>query len=314
MYIIIEKQTNSQRTKSLKEKTLGSLLETARKEKGINKSILCRGLCTLTAYSRYEQDKRIPDKFLANALLERLGINPFRYEFVTSNIEFKYSILREKIEFLIWKKDFEKISKMINTYQKIEKPLGKLHKQYILFLQAYISLHTQAKDNTEDIFKSALKITECDEAIKGEQMLFTDIEMKICYYYAEYLYHNGKQDYAYTLFNILNNYFTKIQWDNVKREKYYPNIIFHLAQQEFDSYNFGNALHYLQTSEKIMKNSYKIDGLYKILELKNKFENFKIEPEEINFRKALEIINISKSGKITEEGIKIWENTINQQS
>ena len=50
------------------------------------------------ALSRYESDERIPDKFLMDALLERLGFQPSKYEFVASDQEFEYSMKRAQIE------------------------------------------------------------------------------------------------------------------------------------------------------------------------------------------------------------------------
>lgn len=51
-----------------------SLLLTKEREKqGISQERLCRGLCAVSALSRYENGERIPDRLLMNALIQRLG-------------------------------------------------------------------------------------------------------------------------------------------------------------------------------------------------------------------------------------------------
>lgn len=78
--------------------TLGELISFHRMDKKIAKAALCEGLCSITALTRYEKGLRIPDKFLADALLERLGLSPYVYEFVTSEDEFYFVIQRKKID------------------------------------------------------------------------------------------------------------------------------------------------------------------------------------------------------------------------
>lgn len=48
------------------EISIGELLENQRKEKRYSKSMVCRGLCSVTALSRYENGLRVPDKFCLN--------------------------------------------------------------------------------------------------------------------------------------------------------------------------------------------------------------------------------------------------------
>lgn len=54
--------------------TIFSLFLTKEREKqGISQERLCRGLCAVSALSRYENGERIPDRLLMNALIQRLG-------------------------------------------------------------------------------------------------------------------------------------------------------------------------------------------------------------------------------------------------
>ena len=82
----------------MESNTLGRILRENREKQKLSKQKVCRGLCTVMALSRYESDERIPDKFLMDALLERLGFQPSKYEFVASDQEFEYSMKRAQKE------------------------------------------------------------------------------------------------------------------------------------------------------------------------------------------------------------------------
>lgn len=70
------------------EISIAELLEKLRNENGYSKTMVCRGICSVTALSRYETGMRIPDKFLLEYLLQRLGCNPQQYEMIISNEEY----------------------------------------------------------------------------------------------------------------------------------------------------------------------------------------------------------------------------------
>lgn len=55
--------------------TIGRLIHDLRKEQCISQTILCQGLCSKSKLSKIENDLLQPDIFLAEALLQRLGIS-----------------------------------------------------------------------------------------------------------------------------------------------------------------------------------------------------------------------------------------------
>lgn len=80
------------------KKTVGNLIRSIREKRKITREKLSLGLCSATTLMRYELGERIPDKFMADALLERMGQIPFRYEFIGSEQEFKFRMMRNYIE------------------------------------------------------------------------------------------------------------------------------------------------------------------------------------------------------------------------
>ena len=97
------------------ENTFGELMESNRKVKNVKRTKLCRGLCSIMALSRYENDERMPEKIMADSLLERLGIFPYQFEFVLSDEEYRQIMLRKEIENAIWEKQIICISHIGST-------------------------------------------------------------------------------------------------------------------------------------------------------------------------------------------------------
>ena len=75
---------------------VGQILINLRKKRHVNQDILCRGLCTVSAFSRYERGERIPDRLLLNALVQRLGGSAEYIITAVSDAEYSY---------LCWKRD-----------------------------------------------------------------------------------------------------------------------------------------------------------------------------------------------------------------
>ena len=301
----------------MKQNTLGALIQKTRENRKISKVALCHGLCTITALTRYELDIRIPDKFLTDALLQRLGINPFQFEFISSDQEFMYSMKRTELEKLLYHNEIEKALIILNEYGEEIKDNDFLHNQYILLIKAII--HGKQAEYNKAIFllQQALEYTKCnyDHFGKTDNMLLTDIEIRIIYMLAKYLYCEGKTTESYSKFNALKQYINKMNWDKEKYKEYYPHILYRLSQQEIDLYNWGTAYNYLNEAEKILIQNYKLDNLYEILELKDYvLTQMSIDErscDNADFILALKIISTSINGKITKEGIALWENTAN---
>ena len=263
------------RVEEMCKKTLGNLLEETREKRKIKKVQLCHGLCTITALTRYEQDIRIPDKFLVDALLERLGLSTFRYEFVTSEQEFVYSMRRKQIQEYILNENFEKALEAINDYMFQIKNTDKLHKQYLFLKKAEIAGRYEEYKLGLEYLIEGMQCTECyiEDETDIKNMLFSNIEMNIHYLYAKYLYYDKKQDLSFCRFQLLKKYIDRKQWDAIKREEYYPHILYRLSQQEMKNYNYGKALVYLESAQKILLSSYKIDNLCEVLQLKKELLN-----------------------------------------
>ncbi|MCD8327065.1 MAG: helix-turn-helix domain-containing protein [Lachnospiraceae bacterium] len=74
--------------------SIGETLKIIRREQNVSQEKLCLGLCSKTAYSRFELGERIPDRLLVNTLLERLGKDASKLSTVMQSEEYTYLIWR----------------------------------------------------------------------------------------------------------------------------------------------------------------------------------------------------------------------------
>lgn len=77
--------------------TIGKLIHELRTEQNVSQIVLCEGLCSKSKLSKIENDKLQPDIFLAEALLQRLGLSERIFTFWGNERESKIHELRFKL-------------------------------------------------------------------------------------------------------------------------------------------------------------------------------------------------------------------------
>lgn len=301
----------------MKTNTLGKILQEKRESQGFSRQKVCRGLCSVMALTRYERDERVPDKFLADALLERVGLNPFRYEFIVSDQEFSFSMERDCIEKMLYKGNDNDAWDALERYEKRIQKKDILHYQYIMLKRAILLGRVKKYEEAVKTLKIALGYTKCSEQemLKQGTFLLTGIETELYYLLGKFQYLRGETHEACNVFMILKNYIEYKQWDNGKWKEYYPHILYRLAQFELNKYNFGKSYEYLEKAEDVLVEEYRIDNLYEILELKKEV-CLKLgikEDKNKMFAIALKMISMSENGRLSKEGMNLWESTVNQQ-
>lgn len=302
---------------NMKTNTLGKILQEKRESQGFSREKVCRGLCSIMALARYERNERVPDKFLADALLERLGLNPFRYEFIVSDQEFSFSMERECIEKMLYKGDDNIVWEALERYEKGIQKKDILHYQYIMLKRAILLGRVRRYKEAVKLLKVALRYTKCsdEELLKQGTFLLTGTEIELYYLLGKFQYLLGETHEACNVFMMIKNYIEHKQWDSEKWKEFYPHILYRLAQFELNKHNFGKSYSYLKKAEEILVEEYRIDNLYEILELKKEVclkLGIKNETNEM-FEIALKLISMSENGRLSKEGMNLWESTVNQQ-
>lgn len=318
-----EERIMTKQTEESKGTKIGWFLKKTRKERKVTRSQLCYGLCTETALARYEQGKRIPDKFLADAFFERLGLIPYQFEFVDSDQEFQYRILRNEIEKKLRKKESDAALAELDAYEAGLKKKDFLHRQYILLKRAEIALEREDYKTSGEYLQEGFRCTKIAEAASGKtapvNRLFTDQETRLVYDLIKCLNAQGKTKEAESFCRMLKQYMDAAAWDKLKQKEYSPYILYCLARSEAENHNTGRAWEYLEKAKKILLENYRMDHLCEILELENRLTETKTEAEmqkienRTDFLNALRIVSEYHDGQISEKGMQIWENTAKRQ-
>lgn len=300
------------------ENTLGELIEKNRIARNISKSKLCRGLCSVTALTRYEQDVRIPGKMLVDALLERLGIKPYQFEFILSDEEFQQSMLRNKIEDAIWNDLLKTARENLAEYRKNIKSCPMLHQQFVLSKEGEIAKKEHQINTAVKKFQQALECTGVEKVLEAESMdvLFSKAEIDIIYHLAECLYFTGEIEHSYIMFEKLKKYIEEVCWDDEKRLTYYPHILYRISEYAYQKCNFGIAESLLAEARNEMIQEFQLSELYEIMCLLKKVreKNRRLfTSEEQEFLTAMEIIKLGNYGEITDQGVELWQSTVSQQ-
>lgn len=304
----------------MQEMTLGEMLENMRTDKNISKVQLCEGICTITALTRYEQDVRVPDKFVIDCLLERLGKNPNKIEFIDTDEEFKMSMYRNRIEKKFFQEEFLEVEELLKGYEGEIRHAMNLHQQYISFKRGQLAVIHRKLEDALELFLQALSYTKRKEIMEfgiGKKVL-SDIEVEVLYSLAEIYLKTGEKAKAVFLFSELKEYLENLEKDDGKRIKYFPKVLLELAQEEKDKDNFGLASAYLKKAEEILIQEYQISSLKKMLKLQLEILEKTGEADrgaEIKDQiLALSLVEMTiEDGTISREGIELWENTANLQ-
>ena len=82
----------------MNQKLTGSMISYIRTKKKISMELLSRGLCSTSVLQRLEYGERLPDFFLLERLLERLGLSVNKMELLSDEAAYEIYYLREIIE------------------------------------------------------------------------------------------------------------------------------------------------------------------------------------------------------------------------
>lgn len=298
------------------KRTVGNLIRSIREKRKITREKLSLGLCSVTTLTRYELGERIPDKFMADAILERMGQIPFRYEFIGSEQEFQFRMMRNHIEKL-QNKEREKALFLIEEYRNLITEKDSLHMQYLCVRTAEIFAVQGNIQRAEEVYRRAFGYTELPvSGDKLEKRFLTECEISCVYGLAESLLQQNKMEEALFLYTGMKQYLDRNFWDYGKKQKYYPQILYRLAQKEISDLNTGKAYRHLTEARKLLMESYQSLHLREICELLRDIEKMipgkEKEPEQDEFITVLKILETEKNGSITEEGIELWESTARQ--
>lgn len=297
----------------MKETTIGELLRELREKRGVSRAQLCEGICSKTALARYEMNERVPDKFVIDCLLERLGKNAARLEFISSDEEYELSQYRFQIEDKMRRLEYEAVDELLETYSRAVGEKEKLHWQYIYTKRGELLKIKGLYKEAYPLLIEALRYTRRQSIIDTEigDKRLANIELEVVYEIAEICYYLSKQEKAFLMIAQIEEYLNTLDVDNAMRIQYYPDVMYWRAVEQKENGEGILAVGYLEEAECFLLKEYRLSGLERVLELKKQLGITEAEDKLL----AIKLINMSQiNGEISGEGITLWENTVKQQS
>ena len=164
--------------------TIFSLFLTKEREKqGISQERLCRGLCAVSALSRYENGERIPDRLLMNVLIQRLGKSSEQLTTMISCQEYAYFEWKRKVKEALKRQNISLAQELLQKKEALNGTVNAaLQEQFYRYIQGIL------KGTCADIsdLEEAIRLTHPEFSGKiEEEDLFSIQELNLLLFYAK---------------------------------------------------------------------------------------------------------------------------------
>ncbi len=160
----------------MNKRMIGNLINYERNKRKVSVQKLCEGICSASALQRAESGERLPDYFVLERVIERLGVSVNKLEFLQDQEAYEIYYLRVLIEQYLEAGEYEEAERALDYYAKQADKKSGLHHQYMLQIQAVIA--SQRDRNhllAKELFEQALMKTvihfsfeNLDDCILGE--------------------------------------------------------------------------------------------------------------------------------------------------
>ena len=104
----------------MNQKMIGNLINYERTKKKISMQKLCDGVCSFSTLKRAESGERLPDYFILERIIERLGKSVNKLEFLQDQEAYEICYLRMVIEEYLEEEEYEEAKQL---YEQLKKKL-----------------------------------------------------------------------------------------------------------------------------------------------------------------------------------------------
>ena len=158
-------------------------LRKEREKRGISQERLCRGVCAVSALSRYENGERIPDRLLMNTLIERLGKSSDKLVTMISCQEYAYFEWKSKVKETLRKKNIALVQELILRKEARDASVNLvLQEQFYQYIQEIVN----GKEGEISSLEEAIRLTNPDFTGRiAAEGLFSIQELELLLLYAD---------------------------------------------------------------------------------------------------------------------------------
>ncbi|MBE5888909.1 MAG: helix-turn-helix transcriptional regulator [Lachnospiraceae bacterium] len=213
----------------MRENGIGQFIRKKREEKNLSQKDVCQGVCSIQKLSNIEMGERVPEIFLFESILQRIGVSPDDFEVVLFDDEYEEIALRDSIEAYIEQGCYDEAKrKLLLHYAADEKDI--FRRQY--YYQIMGILESANGNGTVAIrcIEQALLCTcpnfNVDD--KGDLLLSTK-EMECLCMIADEQMKLGEQDAAKVIVESLLRYVKQNTIQDIELVKTLPKIAYLLC-------------------------------------------------------------------------------------
>ena len=263
-------------------KGIGSFLWNVIEEKKIRKGTLCKGIISQSELSKIFIQVRIPNYFIMERLLDRLGISTEQFDYLLPQKDYELCQLRYKIEKELQQENGQKVRELLEEYETIASK-NSIHEQYIDYIYGILSWKYGRQEEALRWLEKSIQCTMPD-GFQPEGLIGTE-EIKLLILFEKLNYEHGektkKKRKRYILFlqNIKKYVGEKIE-DQEGKASIYPRITLDLVRFEIQRKQYESARRLCEESIELLTNHFMLQGLLEHIELlKEIYEHINVDEQ-----------------------------------
>lgn len=261
---------------------IGSFLWNVIEEKKIKKGVLCKGIISQSELSKIFIQVRIPNYFIMERLLDRLGISTEKFDYILPQKDYELCQLKYEIEKKLQKENEEKIKELLEEYATIASK-NSIHEQYIDYIYGILSWKYGRQEEALRWLEKSIQCTMPD-GFQPEGLIGTE-EIKLLILFEKLNYEHGektkKKRKRYILFlqNIKKYVDEKIE-DQEGKASIYPRVTLDLVRFEIQRKQYESARRLCEESIELLTNHFMLQGLLEHIELlKEIYEHINVDEQ-----------------------------------
>lgn len=251
----------------MKQNSIGRFIHILRTRNNISQGRLSKGLCSIATLSRIELGERVPDKFLMDALFQRLGKSPDKFEVLLAEKDYLLYEQRKEIEKALFCKDYALAEKLLLEYQDKKECKGNLHEQFVLKVSGILYYEDRNDiDQALEKFLSALKCTLPNwkyGELRGQLLSLEEIDLFLLISMS-YAKKNKTYDVIVRLKELIE-YIDNGYTDEEEKVKVYPKAAYLLVKFYIERGNYLSAEDLCEKAIDILTSNGVIVGLADLL-------------------------------------------------
>lgn len=266
--------------------TIGSTIRNLREEQGIKQSQLCRGLCSVSTLSKFENGERELDYFLVVVLMQRLGYGLSRYEFYGSNEEWKQWEAMCNINQLRQAKEEQRLRAALDSYRSAWKgsiDKSDVQKQFITWIQGVLEVWAGRYEQAENLFERAVAYTlpEWQEMRDGKGV-GSILELGIIIELGDAYAQSGKKEKAYSTWYAVWKYVDQNQGRILEMLPLYTALVLRMSPCLLEQQSFREGLMICERTLAALSKYCRVDNWSGLLYWKGRFQEGLLDRGEVS--------------------------------